>query len=63
MKRAGFITGYYCVRVSSGNTGWAFFKELRRARNRAAAEGHRSVGYMTCADAGHFIDRKAEVHV
>lgn len=61
MKRAGSITGWYAVRVASG-IGWAFYKELRLARLRAAAEGHQCVGYMTSADAGHFIDRMGEAH-
>lgn len=56
MKRAGLTTGFYAVRTASG-IGWAFYTENRLARMRASAEGHGCVGWMTLAQANHFIDR------
>jgi hypothetical protein len=60
MKRAGLHSGYYAVRVCSGNIGWAFYADNRLARMRAGAEGHGCVTWMNSADASWLISKGAE---
>jgi hypothetical protein len=59
VKRAGLHSGYYAVRVSTGNVGWAFYSDNRLARMRAAAEGGR-VWWMPTEKATWLIEKGAQ---